>query len=186
MCRRATIRLVVAASWLAATTWSVWAQSVTLDWRHIGNSAIDLALPSVATGPVDRVWYSGDASTLYARTLSGRIFSTTDFEQWRRVTDGRITPPPADPEATSTLPEPNLKPTNQASSAGRFYVVGRFAYRSDDGGANWTNLTAYKGVSILGDGLAAVAASPRDADEVAVASSTGVWRSVDGGISWTG
>ena len=30
------------------------------------------------------------------------------------------------------------------------------------------------------------AASPRDPDEVTVAASSGVWRSVDGGLSWTG
>ena len=33
------------------------AQTV-LEWRRIGNSAVEMALPSVATGPVDRVWFS--------------------------------------------------------------------------------------------------------------------------------
>lgn len=186
MCRRATIRAVAAASWLAATTWSVWAQPVALAWRHIGNSAIDLALPSVATGPVDHVWYSGDGSVLYARTISGRIYSTNDFEQWTRLLDPRIAPPADETPAASSFPEPGLKRTSVASSSGRYYVVGRDAYRSDDGGATWTNLTGYKGASILGQGLSAVAASPRDPDEVAVASSNGVWRSVDGGLSWSG
>jgi uncharacterized protein (TIGR03437 family) len=191
MCRRATIRALAAASLLAALNWSVLAQPVTaqpvsMDWRHIGNSAIELSLPSVATGPVDRAWYSPDGSVLYIRTVSGRIFSTDDFEQWRRLQDpGAVAPPESNAPAIS-LPERSLKLTSQAPSPGRFYAVGRHVYRSDDAGASWANLTAYKGDSILGDGLSAVAASPRDPDEVVVASSNGVWRSVDGGLSWTG
>jgi uncharacterized protein (TIGR03437 family) len=71
-------------------------------------------------------------------------------------------------------------------SPGRLYSYGRFVYRSDDGGANWSNLTGYRSVSIIGDGLADLAVSPKDPDEVVVAASSGVWRSVDGGLSWTG
>src|SRR5205807_7146603 len=50
----------------------------------------------------------------------------------------------------------------------------------------WSNLTGYKGVSILGNGLSDLAVSPRDPDEIVAAAFTGVWRSVDGGLSWTG
>ena len=28
------------------------------DWRRVGNAAIDLDLAGLATGPVNRVWYS--------------------------------------------------------------------------------------------------------------------------------
>src|SRR5690349_8925437 len=103
MCRRATIRHwggrrggLLRFSFLVACfllCGSAWAQTPSLDWRHIGNSAIELALPSVATGPVSRVWYSADGSVLYARTESGKVFETNDFEQWRRVTDSGIVPP---------------------------------------------------------------------------------------------
>ncbi len=48
---------------------------------------MELALPSLATGAVDRVWYSADGSSLYAKTASGRVFETADFEQWQLVTD---------------------------------------------------------------------------------------------------
>src|ERR1700680_3023790 len=74
----------------AAATQLAWAQATAVEWRHIGNSAIDLALPSVATGAVDRVWYSENGSSLYARTASGRIFETSDFENWKRALDGKI------------------------------------------------------------------------------------------------
>ena len=68
----------------------------------------------------------------------------------------------------------------------RFYGIGRDAYRSDDGGLSWSNLTAYKEASILGSPLSDVAVSPRDPDEVVVAATSGVWRSMDGGLSWSG
>ena len=143
-------------------------------------------MPSVTTGPVARVWYSEDGSVLYAQTGSGRIFSTTDFEQWKQVQGQSVTPPaPASPESV-TIPEAGLKIRSQRAGSIRFYGAGRNAYRSDDGGVTWTNLTAYKGASILGDGLADLAVSPREPDEVVVAAKTGVWRSMDGGLTWTG
>jgi uncharacterized protein (TIGR03437 family) len=171
---------------LAAGGRSLQAQPAGIDWRHIGNSAIDLGLPGLATGPVDRAWYSEDGSTLFARTVSGRIMQTNDFEQWRLTPDPRIAPPAEQSPSSSGTPEPFLKLASQTAATGRLYGIGQNAYRSDDGGRSWSNLTAYKGHSILGNGLAAVAVSPRDSDEVVVASSKGVWRSVDGGLSWTG
>src|SRR5260370_1369008 len=186
MCRRATVRLVKAAALLVVAAFGAQSQPVSLDWRHIGNSAIDQSMPSVTTGPVDRVWYSQDGATLYTRTASGRTFETTDFEQWKRIQDQSITPPAvANPEAV-TLPESGLKVRNQPVEPSRFYGVGHNAYRSDDGGVNWTNLTAYKGASILGDGLADLAVSPRFPDEVVIASNNGVWRSMDAGLTLTG
>jgi uncharacterized protein (TIGR03437 family) len=186
MCRRATVRLGSAAALLIASSWAAKAQPVNLDWRHIGNSAIELAMPSVTTGPVARVWYSEDGSVLYAQTGSGQIFATTDFEQWKQVQGQSVPPPaPASPESV-TVPEAGLMIRSQRAGSSRFYGAGRNAYRSDDGGISWTNLTAYKGASILGGGLVDLAVSPREPDEVVVAANTGVWRSMDGGLTWTG
>jgi len=162
------------------------AQTIAMDWRHIGNSAIELGLPSVATGPVDRVWYSNDGATLYARTISGLLFQTTDFEQWRQVADARVTAPAQVNPPAESLPEVGLKIGMQTGSGARIYGAGSNVYRSDDGGVSWSNLTAYKGFSILGDSLSDVATSPRDADEVVVGGKNGVWRSLDGGLSWSG
>jgi uncharacterized protein (TIGR03437 family) len=183
MCRLVTARLAVAFGVIG----SAFAQTPGLDWRHIGNSAMELALPSVATGPFDRVWFSPDGTSLFARTISGRTFQTTDFEQWKRVMEPRLGVPPIDESPTlASLPEDNLKLHSRLAGSGRLYTVGRHAYRSDDGGLSWSNLTAYKGVSILGKWLLDVAASPKDPDEIAVAANTGVWHSLDGGLSWTG
>ena len=180
------------AVWLAcliAVPWCVWGQvsvqSAGIGWRHVGNSAIQLPLPSLATGAVDRVWYSTEGSTLFAKTASGRIFETNDFEQWQLITDPKVSPPPEQEPSGAGTPEAGAK-LARGGTAGRLYAAGRDVYRSDDSGESWVNLTAYKGACLLGAGLASVAASPGDPDEVTVASATGVWRSVDGGLSWTG
>jgi uncharacterized protein (TIGR03437 family) len=154
-------------------------------WRHVGNSAMETALPSLATGAVDRVWYSPDGSGLYAKTASGRVFETSDFEQWQLVTDTKVNPPVEEKPSTPATPEADFKLAS-GGAAGRLYGVGRDAYRSDDGGESWINVTGYKGRCLLGPGLASVAASPSDPDEVTIASASGVWRSLDGGLSWTG
>src|SRR5437016_1068624 len=137
MCRRATTRLIATTAVLVALNCSIQAQVQVVDWRHIGNSAIDLALPAVATGQVERVWYSPDGSLLFARTASGRVFQTGDFEQWRRVADPKLVPPSEDSPPTASVPQAGLKLARRAALAGRFYGVGRDVYRSDDGGVSW-------------------------------------------------
>jgi uncharacterized protein (TIGR03437 family) len=162
---------------------SLWGQGTSVGWRHIGNSAIETALPAAATGPVDRVWYSPDGSALFAKTASGRTFRTADFEQWQLVT---ATPPPAEETYAAGTPEAAFKLSSPARASGRLYGIGRDVYRSDDAGLSWSNLTTYHGICLLGQGLRAVAVSPADPDDVVVASDAGVWRSLDGGLSWGG
>jgi uncharacterized protein (TIGR03437 family) len=70
---------------------------------------------------------------------------------------------------------------------GRFlYGLGRFVYRSENQGQSWENLTSWKGMSLLGEKLFDLAVSPRDESEIVVVGTTGVWRSIDGGASWSG
>jgi len=186
MCRDATVRAVTVAWWLAILCQYAPAQAEGIGWRHVGTSAIEAGLPGLATGPVDRVWYSEDGSALYARTAGGKVFQTKDFEQWRPVSDPKLIPPPELATSRNGMPEPFLKLGTRPATPSRLYGIGRNAYRSDDGGQSWLNLTSYKGRSILGAGLTAVAVSPSDADEVVVASNWGVWRSLDGGLTWNG
>ena len=145
MCRRATIRAVgcaALAAWPLCVLGPAWGQGTGVGWRHVGNSAIQLALPSAATGPVDRAWYSPDGLSLFAKTASGRVFRTPDFEQWQLVTDGKATPPAPDgSEAVlQGTPEVEFKLATRspgasvASAAGRLYGIGGDVYRSDDGG----------------------------------------------------
>src|SRR5262245_891824 len=175
MCQFATVLLAIL---LAG---ALEAQS---DWRRIGNSAIDLSLPGVASGPVARVWYSADGASLYALLDQGRVWETQDFEHWKPSSQSVPTQPAE--RAVETRPEASARVEQAVGRAGRWYAAGRFVYRSDDNGAGWTNLTAYRNQSILGEGLTGLAPSPRDPEEITVSSATGIWRSMDGGATWSG
>src|ERR1700687_5425228 len=121
MCRRDATKFAAAIGLAAATVWSAYGQPIALDWRHIGNSAIELALPSVATGAVDRVWYSQDGSTLYARSAFWRIFQTGDLEGWNAVSDRKILSPAQENPAAVRLPETGLRVSGQALGSNRYY-----------------------------------------------------------------
>src|SRR5690242_16498839 len=79
--RKGTVRVGVIALTIALGELASFGQTAP-DWRKVGGSAVDLSLAAPATGPVDQVWYSDGGSVLFARTRSGRIFQTADFETW--------------------------------------------------------------------------------------------------------
>src|SRR6185312_9816207 len=155
-----------------------------IDWRHVGNAAMDLELAGVATGPVARVWYSPAGDQLLIRTPSGKVFETNDFDRWTASPADTITPPVPEGRAIS-LPESAANVRNPAGSSPRVYAFGRFVYRSGDSGKNWENLTSFHGLSIVGDRIRDLAVSPSNEDEIAVAGSAGIFRSLDGGQSWS-
>jgi uncharacterized protein (TIGR03437 family) len=156
-----------------------------LDWRPVGPMTLDAGLASPASGPVDRVWYSSTGSQLFARTRTGRVFVTTDFGNWQPADQPEPLPLQRS-TVTERLPEPSAAVAAAPFQRGRMYAAGAFAYRSEDGGSTWENLTAYRSESILGDRLTDVAVSPASGDEIVVAGESGLWRSLDGGISWHG
>lgn len=185
MCRNATYPLLNLAAILISIG-GLGAQPTPgrLDWQRIGNTSMELALPGVASGEVTRVWRSEDGATLYAGTGSGVVFYTKDFENWR-LSDAT---PPRQPQPVESLglPEPGARWKRASFSAGRIYAIGRFVYRSDDGGQVWSNLSGYRNQSILGEGLTDFSLSPRDPDDIVVSSRYGLWRSLDGGLTWSG
>ena len=183
MCRKETTRGWPALWAVSLSVGVLAAQTAPSDWRRVGNTSVELGLASPGTGPVESVWYAADGSRLYARTKSGRTFETTDFENWSPA----ATPSdPADPPAPSVdrVPERGVK--LEAAASGRIYALGGQLYRSDDGGRSWTNLTGYRAQSVIGSAQRSVAVSPADRDQVVVANDYGVWRSMDGGLSWSG
>jgi uncharacterized protein (TIGR03437 family) len=153
-------------------------------WRKVGGAAIDLSLASPATGPVDRVWFS-PGGVLFARTASGRIFRTADFELWA--------PAPPDTEVPATagaavvrLPEPGAQTLAAPGDGGAVFGLGRQVSRSQDGGRTWANLTGYHGRSVIGVAQHSVAVSPTASNQIIVANDYGVWRTLDGGATWSG
>ena len=182
MCHKETVRRAVGGTVLMLALAGM-APAQSTNWRRVGNSAADLLLASPATGPVDDVWFSGSGGTLYARTRSGRVFETSDYEVWlpsQNVVEPAMQPAPE----VSRIPENGVRLT--ASGFGRVYAAGRQLYRSEDGGRSWANLTAFKTESVIGLGQRAVAVSPVNPDQIVVANDFGVWRSLDGGLSWAG
>ena len=184
MCKRATHAGAIVTLLLGASA-PGWAQAP--DWHHLGNSLVDLSLAGLATGPVNRVWYSPDGSTLSIETASGRLFQTQDFDSWQAL-PGPAVPPPQIYAAASVrrLPEMSASVRSTIGQGSALYAFGSFVYRSQDGGLNWDNLTGYRSQSIVGSGLRDMAVSPRNPEEIAVAGAAGVFRSLDGGKSWSG
>ncbi len=155
------------------------------DWRKIGSPAIDLQLAAPANGPVEQVWYAADGLALYARTASGKVFRTSDFENWSPasgVSDAAVLPE----VAAARRPEPNVTLVAGNSSSSRVFALGRQLWGSGDGGKTWLNLTAYKTAAVVGPGQHSVAVSPNNDQELVLANDFGVWRSMDGGLSWDG
>jgi len=183
MCRSATVwRGIATAGFVLAAAGIASAQLLQLDWRHVGNSAIDLGLPALSTGPFSRVWYSADGSRLFAVTASGRVFSTLDPERWDASQEAI---PPVERSAPSrTLPEAGA--TVREAGGDRLYAFANSAWRSDDGGATWSNLTEWNGESLIHSVVADLAVSPADNETIVMATATGIWRSADGGLSWSG
>ena len=136
-------------------------------------------LASPATGPVDHVWYSRTAVPC-TRVPGGRVFETSDYEVWT----------PSEPRGTARVVPPVVRvPESGAAwwpAFGRVYALGRKLFRSDDGGRTWSDLTALQSESVIGLGQTSVAVSPANPDQIVVANQYGVWRSMDGGLSWAG
>ncbi|HEY2844441.1 MAG TPA: hypothetical protein VGJ09_12355, partial [Bryobacteraceae bacterium] len=160
------------------------AAAQTPEWRPVGNAALDLELAGLATGSVDRVWYSSGGDQLWIRSSLGKTFVTNDLEQWAAAPADSIPPPVAD-SRSSTVPETGASIRNPVGASPRVYAYGAFVYRSDNSGKNWENVTGFRGVSIVGDKLRDLAVSPANEDEIVAAGSAGVFRSIDGGRSWS-
>jgi len=183
MGNKATVRPLLRVS-LAGLALAAVAIAQAPDWRRVGNSALDLDLAGLATGPVDRVWYTTSGDQIWAHSASGKTFVTNDLDHWVAAAPGSTAPALAEGRAL-TIPENGAQVRNSASASARVYAFGQFVHRSDNSGKNWENLTAFRGVSIIGDGLRDLAVSPTNEDEIVVAGSAGVFRSVDGGRSWS-
>src|SRR5687767_9097261 len=108
---------------------ALWAQSAP-DWHKVGGSAVELMLASPATGPVERVWFSASGTSLYARTRTGQLFQSIDFETWLPA-EGTPETPAAVPVSPARLPEAGARVLTTASDRSRIYALGRQLFRSD-------------------------------------------------------
>ena len=183
---RARRLLLVSVAACAAALAQTASDTVRPDWRKVGSTSLEVMLASPATGPVDQVWFGPDARTLFARTRTGRVFETIDFENWNASTTLPPRPEISTGLTAERLPAPNAVLRANPADARRIYAIANHLYESEDGGHSWTNLTAYKDQSVIGPGQHDLAVSPADANHLIVANDHGVWRSLDGGQSWSG
>src|ERR1035438_10854836 len=153
------------------------------DWRRVGTLTLAEGLPSPsAGGPVERVAFLADGA-LVAGLPGGRFWRTADGAAWTAVE----TAPPTEPAAAAArLPEPGALVRESRRGLALVYAGGEQVWRSEDGGRTWRNLTQLRQGSLLGARVNDLAVDPENPDRVAVAAATGVWISLDGGLSWQG
>jgi uncharacterized protein (TIGR03437 family) len=191
MCRGDTVHaagLLLVASGLAVmpAMGQTAPDPLRLDWRKVGNMSVDLMLAAPATGPVDEVWFGPEGRTLYARTRSGKAFATVDFENWTTTAAPAARADSSIAITSERLPVADAVLRASPADTRHIYALGTDLYASEDGGRTWTNLTAYRGEPVIGPGQHDLAVSPLDPNQLVVANEYGVWRSLDGGLSWTG
>src|SRR5689334_2250192 len=90
--------------------------SQSLDWRRVGNAAIDLDLAGLATGPVERVWFSPAGDRLWVRSSSGKTFVNNDLEGWSVA---EATPAPVAEGRSTNLPEAGAQVRNPSRPSPR-------------------------------------------------------------------
>jgi uncharacterized protein (TIGR03437 family) len=151
-------------------------------WNHIAGYTVNTGLAGPAGGPVRSVWYMAGGQRLEAQTESGKVFETTDFQHWK-LNSSDVVPPPFPQPAAVARPEAGVQVN--APGGQRYSVTRDHLFGSDDG-HTWTNLTAFNGVSVIGGGFSALAVSPANSLDIVASNQSGVWRSLDGGLSWEG
>ena len=156
----------------------------TPSWKRIAGTTINEALAEPASEPASAVWYAAGSRALLAQTASGRVFETTDFVHWRLSTSGTVPATSFNAGLPLSLPEPGAK---VQSVPGRLYAMGSAnLYTSEDNGRTWLNLTGFNNRSVIGGGFNELAISPANPQEISAANLFGVWRSLDGGLTWQG
>jgi uncharacterized protein (TIGR03437 family) len=161
-------------------------------WTRIGGGALYLGFAGPIGAPVLNAAFSVDGQTLYVRTAAGRMWASGDQGQsWQRfeAMSGEAAPVFASPSATGLLPAPAGEPQAEVVAhpfaSGRAYALGRYLYRSPDEGRTWINLTQDGLGSVIGYWQTSIAFHPIDPDLVVVSNAVGLWKSADGGLSWS-
>lgn len=183
---RLIVGVALCAEIAAAQTTTAPVARAASPWRKLGNSAVAMNLAGPAGGPVAATWFSFNGDRIFVRTRSGQIFEATqasDFSNWTRTTA---------PNTPQPLEQSFFESTRGSEPGARIVLVGSRVFSlganlsvSEDSGQTWTNLTANRHESVIGTGQRSVAVSPTDARVIVVANDYGLWRTADGGRSWT-
>jgi photosystem II stability/assembly factor-like uncharacterized protein len=171
-----------------------------VNWTALGPAPV-VAGSDFSTGRIAALAaHPTDANTIYVATAGGGVWKTVDGGvNWANLTDnqetlfmGAIALAPSNPDIVyAGTGEANWGPSKLALHRENIYS-GRGILKSTDGGANWTQLGRDE---FYRRTISRIVVDPKDADTVYVAvgaqavnglpGNTGVWKSTDGGKSWT-
>ncbi len=172
------ISAVVLLTTLAARSYGQTAPS----WVQVAGYTVNLGLAGPASGAIRAAWYARSAAgnRLLVQTESARVFETTDFLHWKLNSSDAV---PQHPPTLRAHLRPEAGLMIAASAVRRYSVTRENVYSSEDG-HTWVNLTGFNGQSILGGGFTSLAVSPGNALDIVAGNQFGLWRSLDGGLSW--
>jgi uncharacterized protein (TIGR03437 family) len=160
-------------------------------WTRVGGGALYLGLAGPIGAPVLDTAFSSDGRMLYVRT-AGRIWASSNLgESWEpfELASGEASPFGPGPAAPSDVRPPVSEPAALLVAhpfvSGRTYALGKYLYRSPDEGRTWVNLTQDGPGSVIGLWQTAIAFHPTEPDLVVVSNAVGLWKSADGGLSWS-
>jgi photosystem II stability/assembly factor-like uncharacterized protein len=185
--RVSVIRLIAIAALIGSTAPALAAQQLdsttfaAMRWRMIG--------PHRGGRTVGAVGVPGQPNVFYIGVNNGGVWKTTDYGRvWRPIFDdqptgsiGAVAVAPSDPNIIYVGSGEGLQRPDLSTGDG--------IYKSTDGGAHWTHLGLRDGQQIP-----TVIVDPRDPNRVFAAvlghpygpnAERGVFRSIDGGASWT-
>jgi len=146
-------------------------------WNEIGPSNIGGRTRQLLFEP-------GNPNVMYASAVAGGVWKSTNAGQsWVQLTDLAI----PNIAVNSLAIDPGAPQTLYAGTGEGYFngdgVRGAGIFKTTDGGATWTRLTAtatpdFRYVNDL-------VVSPRSSNRLYAATRTGVWRSTNGGNTWT-
>jgi photosystem II stability/assembly factor-like uncharacterized protein len=154
-----------------------------LKWRCVG--------PYIGGRVVTVTGVPGNSHLFYAGTVGGGVWKSTDGAEWENISDGKLPGPSASIGAIAVAPSnPNILYVGTGEADIRNTVIpGDGVFKSTDAGKTWQ----YAGLRDT-HSISAILVDPKDPNVVYVASlghvfapdpNRGVFKSTDGGKSWT-
>jgi photosystem II stability/assembly factor-like uncharacterized protein len=154
-----------------------------LKWRCVG--------PYIGGRVVTVTGVPGNSHLFYAGTVGGGVWKSTDGAEWENISDGKLPGPSASIGAIAVAPSsPNVLYVGTGEADIRNTVIpGDGLFKSTDAGKTWQ----YAGLRDT-HSISAILVDPKDPNVVYVASlghvfapdpNRGVFKSTDGGKSWT-
>lgn len=154
-------------------------------WAQVGGTSVNAGLAGPAGSPIERTWFSADGRRLYAALQNGETWLSADAGLSWTLAEPDTTEPRAAIEPIGSEGRHFRATVRNPYRPGVAYALGEHLYRSDDGGREWTNLTALGGGSVIGRWQSMIAISPSDPSLIVVSNSRGLWKSYDEGITWS-